>query len=185
MKKFVPLSFALAVALAACGQHTAAVPNAPAQLLQSTHQAELAFAVGPNTIGFELPGEGVGTVKDAKFGLVGGYTQTTRSQVIAFKPGLTITLMNISSAISHTLNVLSTTNFPKNPVLTTKASGGPLQSGYASGVLAPGHSVKVKLSRPGIYYVGCAFHYPDNPSMRDVIKVFAKATPGPQATPAP
>lgn len=184
MKKLVPVSFALAMAVAACGQHNAAVPSAPSQL-QSAQRSPIAFTVGTNTIGFELPGEGVGTVKDAKYGLVGGYTQKTRSQIIAFKPGLTITLMNISSSISHTLNVLSTTNFPKHPTLKLQASGGPLKFGFASGVLGPGKSIKVAFSKPGIYYIGCAFHYPDTPSMRDVIKVLAKATPGPQATPIP
>ena len=181
MKKYVVASFVIAVVLAACGQRGASVPNGPAFV--STSRTSQIAAVPPDTIGFELPGEGLGTVKDAKFGLVGGYTQTTRSQIIAFKPGITITLMNLSHSIPHTLNVLSLTNFPKNPVLKMSASGGPLQKGYSSGVVQPGHSVKVTLSKPGFYFIGCAFHYPDNPSMRDVIKVEPKATPGPQATP--
>jgi hypothetical protein len=182
MKKFVPACFALALLAVACGQQNAGVPSAPMQA-HSLSRTAGEPTVGADTIGIELPGEGLGTVKDVKFGTVGGYTQSTRSQIIAFKPNLTITITNLSKVISHTLNVLSTTNFPPHPVLKTQRSGGPLQLGYASGILGPGKSVKVVLSKPGIYYVGCAFHYPSNPSMRDVIKVFVKATPGPQATP--
>jgi len=181
VKKHVVASFVIAVVLAACGQRQAGVPNAPA-FASSAHSSQIA-TVPAKTIGFELPGEGLGTVKDVKFGLVGGYTQTTRSQIIAFKPGVTITLTNLSHSIPHTLNVLSLSGFPKNPTLKTTASGGPMQKGYSSGVIQPGHSVKVTLSVPGFYFVGCAFHYPDLPSMRDVIKVEPKATPGPQATP--
>jgi len=177
VKKYVVASFVLAVVLAACGQRQGGVPNAPA-FASSAHTSQIG-TVPANTIGFELPGEGLGTVKDVKFGLVGGYTQTTRSQIIAFKPGVTITLMNLSHSIPHTLNVLSLTNFPKNPVLKLTASGGPMKKGFSSGIINPGKSVTVKLTVPGIYFIGCGFHYHDSPSMRDVVKVEANTTPGP------
>ena len=184
MKKYVIASFLLAIVLAACGQRGPGVTPAP-QFAQSAQRPAATAAVPPKTIGIELPGEGLGTVDDAKYGLVGGYTQKTRSQIVAFKPGITITLLNLSHSIPHTLNVFSVYGFPKNPTLNTTASGGPFQLGYRSGTLFPGKSVTVTLSKPGIYFVGCAFHYPDVPSMRDVIKVLANATPGPQATPTP
>lgn len=182
MKKYVVASFILASVLAACGQRGTTIPGMTQSARTQLAPTQL-DTVPAKTIGFELPGEGLGTIKDAKYGLVGGYTQSTRSQIIAFKPGITITLLNLSHSISHTLNVLSLTSFPKNPTLKFNPSGGPLQKGYSSGILSPGKSVKVTLSKPGIYYIGCAFHYPDVPSMRDVVKVEAGATPGPQATP--
>lgn len=182
MKKYVVGAFLLSAVLAACGQRGAGVPQVPAFAQSVTHQS-VNRTVPPNTIGFELPGEGVGTVTDKKYGLLGGYTQTTRAQVIAFKPGVTITLLNLSTSIPHTLNVLSLTNFPKNPVLKLTASGGPMKKGFSSGIINPGKSVTVKLTVPGIYFIGCGFHYHDSPSMRDVVKVEANATPGPQGTP--
>ncbi len=40
---------------------------------------------------------------------------------------------------------------------------------YASGTINPGASVTVTLSKPGIYLIGCAFHYIEL-NMRDVIR---------------
>jgi len=141
--------------------------------------------VGANTIGVGLP-SGMGTVTTAQFGVIGGYTQQTFSQVLAFAPGTQITIRNLSSSVPHTLNVLSTSSFPANPALSTNASGGnQLGANYASGTIAPGGSVVVTLATAGTYYIGCAYHYPLSPSMRDVLIVSNSATPGPQATPAP
>lgn len=183
MKTFALAVLVLAFAAAACGQRSA-TPPATAALPESAARA-VEPVLPADTIGIELPGEGLGTVHDVKFGLVGGFTQRTRSQIIAFKPGVTITIRNLSHFLDHTLNVLSTTGFPKNPTLSTTASGGTLKLGYRTGILAPGHTVRVVLKTPGTYFVGCAFHYPAIPSMRDVIKVSVSATPGPQATPTP
>lgn len=185
MKKYALGFLALSCVVAACGQHSENIPPGAGEAVAKVAQIRGPLAmtvVGPNTIGIELPAEGLGTVQDAKFGLVGGFTETTRSQIIAFKPGTTITIRNLSNAIPHTLNVLSTTGFPAHPTLLTTPSGGPMQKGYRTGVLEPGKSVKVALRVAGTYFVGCAFHYPEIPSMRDVVKVKLHATPGPQAT---
>jgi protein SCO1/2 len=56
--------------------------------------------------------------------------------------------------------------------------------GYASGIINGGKSVTVKLTNPGIYLIGCAFHYLSN-QMRDIIEVATGATPGPTASPGP
>ncbi len=139
--------------------------------------------VGTQTIGMALPTGAIGMV-NTPFGMVGGYTQSVYSQVLAFPPGTTITLKNLSSNTPHTLNVLSTTGFPTNPSLSTSASGTSLATGFASGAIAPGATMSITLSTPGTYYIGCAFHYVSN-AMRDVVMVSATATPGPQATPQP
>jgi hypothetical protein len=95
---------------------------------------------------------------------------------------------NLSSTTPHTLNVIAVAsspppNWPKNPSLSFYPSGnGVLGSGYASGTINPGKSVKIKLTNPGTYLIGCAFHYIEF-SMRDVIEVVAGATPGPSASP--
>lgn len=181
MKKFALALFVLSFGVAACGQRGAAPP---ATAILPELGARAAEPILPaDTIGIELPGEGLGTIHDVKFGLVGGFTQTTRSQIIAFKPGVTVTIKNLSRGIDHTLNVLSTRAFPANPTLSMTASGGTFRLGYRTGILSPGQSVRVVLKTPGTYFVGCAFHYPARPSMRDVIKVSVSATPGPQATP--
>ena len=139
--------------------------------------------VGAQTIGEALP-TGMGMVSTS-FGIVGGFTQSKLSQVLAFPPGTTITIKNLASGTPHTLNVLSTTGFPSSPALSTTAAGGTaLAMGYASGTIAPGGTVSVTLSTPGTYYIGCAYHYLSN-QMRDVLQVSSSATPGPQATSAP
>lgn len=141
--------------------------------------------LGAMTIGFALPSGAIGTIHSS-FGQIGGYTQQTYSQVIAFPPGTTVTLKNLSPGTAHTLNVLSTSSFPASPALDTTAAGGNvLAAGYRSGAIAGGATMSLKLSNPGTYYIGCAFHYMLTPSMRGVIEVSSNATPGPQATPPP
>lgn len=143
--------------------------------------------VGPDTIGIAIPDGPIGTVNTAPYGAVGGFTQQTYSQTLAFAPGTTVTIKNLSATNAHTLNVLSTSAFPASPTLSTASSGTTsLDANYASGSIAPGASVTVTLATAGTYYIGCAYHYMDSPnSMRDVLLVSASATPGPQATPAP
>lgn len=141
--------------------------------------------VGTKTVGLALPDGTIGTVHSS-FGVVGGYTQSTYSQVLAFAPGTTITLKNLSSNTVHTLNVLSTSGFPANPALSAAAAGGSdLAAGFASGNIPAGGTMTVTLNTPGTYYIGCAYHFHDAVSMRDVLMVSASATPGPQATPQP
>jgi plastocyanin len=142
-----------------------------------------------NTVGEELPDEGVGTSNHKPWGKVGGFTQTKMAQTLAFPPGTTITVRNLSKSVPHTFNVVKEVTgppakFPKNVNLSIPAKGGNvLALGYASGEIQPGHSVKIKLTKPGIFLIGCAFHYSEG--MQDVIVIKAGAKPGPQGQPTP
>jgi plastocyanin len=144
--------------------------------------------VPKDTIGEELPAEGLGAIKSSTWkATLGGFTQTTRSQSLGFPPGTKITIRNLSHSIEHTLDVVKVISkppavFPSNPKLSIPAKGGgKLEAGYASGAIQPGKSVSVELVKAGIYLIGCAFHY--NEGMRDVLVVAKGAKPGPQATP--
>ena len=136
----------------------------------------------PLTVGVALPTSAIGSLTDPTYGEVGGYTQTSYSQSLAFPVGSTINISNLS-ATAHTFDVVSTTGFPANPTLSTSASGGPISATYSSGILTAGTPVSVLLAAAGTYYFGCAFHYLSAPQMRDVINVSNTAVPGPQATP--
>lgn len=138
------------------------------------------------TIGMATASGTIGTV-NSSFGTVGGYTQQTYSQVLAFAPGTTVTIKNLSSTSLHTLNVLSTTAFPAQPAtISTSASGGSnIADGFATGNIPAGGTMQVTLNTPGTYFIGCAYHFNDAQSMRDVLMVSASASPGPQATPQP
>jgi plastocyanin len=152
----------------------------------STGPTSAPVGVSPDTIGIGLPSGPIGTVDTPPYGVVGGFTQHVYSQVLAFAPGTTITIKNLSSTNAHTLNVLSTSSFPASPTLSTASSGTTsLDANYASGSIAPGGSVTVTLATAGTYYIGCAYHYMSTPSMRDVLLVSSTATPGPQATAQP
>jgi protein SCO1/2 len=141
-------------------------------------------------IGLGIPTQRMGVENDPTWGTVGGYTQNQSSQVLAYPPGTTVTIHNLSSTTAHTLNVIAESSgpppqWPQNPSLSFYPSGnGVLGSGYASGTIQPNADVSVKLSNPGIYLIGCAFHY-IGINMRDVIQVEAGASPGPTASPGP
>ena len=142
-----------------------------------------------SAIGVDIPTGTIGVENDPVWGTVSGYTQQQTSQVLAFPPGATITITNLSTGgVPHTLNVIAQTkgpppHWPTSPSLSFSPSGnGVLGATYASGTINAGASVKVKLSNPGIYLIGCAYHYISN-QMRDVIQVVAGATPGPTASP--
>ena len=141
--------------------------------------------LAPLVVGVALPTTGIGSVTDPTFGQVGGYTQSTYSQTLAFPVGSTITVSNLSASTPHTLDVVGTTGFPANPALTTTASGGGMSATYASGNIGAGQSVTIALATAGTFYFGCAYHYLSAPQMRDAIQVSNTATPGPQATPNP
>jgi len=144
-----------------------------------------------SAIGVDLPTGKIGVENDPVWGTVGGYTQQQTSQVLAFPPGATITITNLSTGgVPHTLNVIGQTKgpppqWPRSPSLSFSPSGnGILGTNYASGTLNAGQSVKVKLSNPGIYLIGCAFHYSiPSEMMRGIIEVVSGATPGPTASP--
>jgi protein SCO1 len=143
-----------------------------------------------SAIGVAIPTGKIGVEPDPVWGTVSGYTQSQTSQVLAFAPGAKLTIKNLSSTTPHTLNVIGTSSgppprWPSNPSFSLSPSGnGVLGTDYASGSLNPGSSVTVTLSNPGIYLVGCAYHYIEF-QMRDVIEVIAGATPGPTASPGP
>ena len=177
----------LAIVLAACGGGAGGGGyGAPTNGGGNSNTGGTPTGVSSFTIGFAQPDGTIGVVNDPTFGTVGGYTQTVYSQTIAFAPGTVVTLRNLSTATDHTLNVLSTTGFPAAPSLPTTASGGStLQAGYTSGTIHGGGTLSLTLATAGTYYIGCAYHYMDALSMRDVIQVSSSATPGPQATPQP
>lgn len=184
--QIVILGFGLAAALAACGGGGGSYAPSGGGGGGSSTPPPPPVTQAANTIGLGLPSGTLGTVSTSQYGVVGGYTQQTYSQVLAFAPGTTVTIKNLSGTTPHTLNVLSTSSFPMNPTLSTTASGSSsLDANYASGSIAPGGSVTVTLATAGTYYIGCAYHYGITPSMRDVLLVSASATPGVQATPQP
>ena len=143
-----------------------------------------------SAIGVAIPTGRMGVEDDPVWGTVSGYTQNKTSQVLAYPPGAKITIENLSNTTPHTLNVIAKTSgppphWPASPSLSFNPSGnGVLGLGYASGSLNPGASVTVTLSKPGIYQIGCAYHYVEF-NMRDIIEVVAGATPGPTASPGP
>lgn len=143
-----------------------------------------------SAIGLGIPTGKIGVENDPVWGTVSGYTQEKTAQVLAFAPGSQITITNLSKNTPHTLNVIAASNgpppqWPASPSLSFYANGnGKLGVGYASGIVNPGTSVTVTLSKVGTYLIGCAFHYVSN-NMRDVIQVVAGATPGPTASPGP
>lgn len=200
IRNFAALCVALAaLALAACagGYGSTAASNGAATLPGMPDIALTATlpdgrqwhpATGSGTIGEELPSEGLGTVADKYWkATLGGFTQQQYSQALGFPPGTKITLTNISKNISHTLDWVETikhppAKFPQSPNLPTQAQGnGVFGKNYASGILSPGKSVTLTLSKKGIYLIGCAFHYGDG--MHTVLVVKPGATPGPEATP--
>lgn len=172
---------AIAAALAACGGRGEVATAGGSRLVPPEIRA--AAILPKNTIGEELPAEGVGTKTDPTWGLVGGFTQTKLAQVLAFPPGSKITIRNLSRSLPHTLNVVAIAGkppakFPSAPTLSFSPAGnGMLARGYASGSISPGKTVTVTLSKAGTYLIGCAFHYSEG--MRDVIRVVTGATPGP------
>lgn len=191
-RKLLALAVALAgLAVAACGGVGGRGAAGGTVMLPSIDNDLVVYAVMPkNTIGEELPYEGLGAVKSKKWAAtLGGFTQTSYSQALGFPPGTKITIRNLSKSITHTLDVVKVITkppaiFPPNPKLSIPAKGGgKLQAGYASGAIKPGKSVTVTLVKAGIYLIGCAYHY--RSGMRDVLVVQPHATPGPQASPAP
>jgi hypothetical protein len=130
-----------------------------------------------------LPTSAIGSINDPTYGLIGGYTQTTFSQSLAFAPGSQIMIRNGQSGVPHTFNVVSTTGFTA-PTSGNAAGGSTIASGFATGTVNPTTTVGPFTLAAGIYYIGCFFHYTSN-TMRTVLNVAANATPGPQATPQP
>jgi len=181
--------WALALTLAVCALTACANGGGLSAPPQNSGGGTGTSPLPADTIGLSIPTSSIGVENDPVWGTISGFTQTNTSQVLAFAPGTKITVQNLSSTDLHTFNVIALTsgpppNFPQAPNLSFTAKGhGQLGTGYASGIINPNKSVTVTLSKPGIYLIGCAFHY--SIGMRDVIQVSASATPGPQATAPP
>jgi plastocyanin len=194
-RKFAALSTALAAcALAACAGGMGHGSGTPGALPMTVHS----FPIGPdmvadvvlpkNTVGEELPFEGVGTHKDKIWGTIGGFTQMQFAQVLAFPPGTKITVRNLSKDIQHTFDVVGMATkgparFPTKQPQQNASGGDVLEVGYASGPINPGKHVTLRLTKPGTYLIQCAFHW--NEGMDDVLIVKAGAKPGAQGTPSP
>jgi hypothetical protein len=113
-KKFSAIAVTfVALALAACGAGSVGAGNT-ALMNGTTYSlpavdADLAMtaALPKDSIGEELPEEGVGSIKSSTWkATLGGFTQTQRTQSLAFPPGTKITIHNLSSSITHTLDVV-------------------------------------------------------------------------------
>jgi plastocyanin len=194
LKKHVAFSVVIAGAiLVACTSHGGGnvVPaTAPVTLPALAPDLVMTATLPKNTVGEELPSAGLGTYKSPFWkATIGGFTQTRYSQTLGFPPGTKITLRNLSKTTPHTLNVVEAikgppAKFPANPSLPTSPSGhGIFGVGFRSGILQPGKSVTITLSKAGIYLFGCAFHYKQG--MHDVFVVKTGAKPGQEATPPP
>jgi hypothetical protein len=175
--RFISVAIAIAALATACsggGYGSSGTPNySPTNTPLSNQQV----------VRLALPTSAMGQENDPTFGLVGGFTQSSYSQVLGFAPGTQIMIRNDEVSTSHTLgDTLGTSSFPASPALTTTASGGStLSAGFQSGTIAPGVSVGPITLTAGTYYIGCAFFYASN-QMRDVLIVSGSAAPGPQAT---
>jgi hypothetical protein len=192
-KNFAFAAVIAGAALAACTGHAGGnvVPaSGPITLPAIAPDVAITATLPKDTVGEELPSAGLGTFKSTFWkATIGGFTQTQYSQTLAFPPDTKITLRNLSHDTPHTMNVIQSikgppAKFPANPSLPTSPAGhGILGVGFRSGILQPGKSVTITLSKPGTYLIGCAFHYGEG--MRDVFLVKTGAKPGQQATPPP
>ena len=197
LRKFIAVALAVAgLAVAACGGHAAngnLIPMGGNTFMLPRADDDLAmFATLPkDTIGEELPDEGLGTIKSVKWkAVLGGFTQQRYSQSLGFPPGTKITIRNLSTSIhAHARRresgLRTARRFSKkSQTCRSTANGdGKLEAGYASGPIQPGKTVTVTLVKEGMYLIGCAFHY--SFGMHDVLVVKRFAAHGPQATPAP
>lgn len=193
MRKFIAVALALAgLIISACGGHSSNGGLMPMGnntfRLPNVGDLAMSATLPKDSVGEELPSEGLGVIKSVKWkAQLGGFTQEKYSQSLGFPPKTVITIHNLSSHIPHTFDYIEEVKgppavFPKNPNLSIKAHGeGKFEAGYASGPIQPGKTVKMTLEKEGMYLFGCAYHYHEG--MHDVIVVEKHATHGPQATP--
>lgn len=141
----------------------------------------------PQVIKVALPVGTMGQVNDPTFGVVGGFTQNTSSQALAFAPGAQVMIQNVAPASGgtpHTFNVIGTTGFGASAGGFSAAGGSSIAPGFQSGNIAPQQTIGPFTLSAGTYYIACAYHYTSN-QMRDGLTVAVGAAPGPQATPQP
>jgi hypothetical protein len=166
-------------ALAACGGGGGGGGTPPAGNPPVSTQQVIRIALPTTAMGYE----------STTFGQIGGYTQKSTSQTLAFAPNQQVMFKNAQStgqnAPAHTLGDTGAQSFISNPPLSTQNSGGStFSAGYQSGTLSPGQSIGPVTLSAGTYYIGCAYHY-SSLGMRDILVVSPQAKPGPQATSAP
>ncbi|MGH7707464.1 MAG: hypothetical protein ACREM6_05990 [Vulcanimicrobiaceae bacterium] len=134
-----------------------------------------------------LPSTSIGSRMDATYGLIGGFTQQGRSQILGFAPGAQIMIFNGQSTLAHTFNAIAangSTTFPATIGLSSANGGSTISDGFRSGSVAGGALLGPFTLAAGTYFVGCAFHY-NSDNMRTVLVVAAGQAPGPQATAPP
>lgn len=144
-------------------------------------------STGPSTqqvVTMAEPITAIGSLVDPTFGLIGGYTQQTRSQVLGFAPGSQIMIRNGQANTPHTFSVISTTGFTGAPTSFTASGGSTIATGFTTGTVNGAALIGPFTLTAGTFFIGCAFHYTSE-NMRTVLVVAANATPGPQATPPP
>lgn len=188
------ITLAAIASLAACGGGGSSGSGSTYTPPSSNPMASNPPATSPpvstqQVVSMALPQSTIGQETDPTWGLIGGFTQTTGSQVLAFAPGSQVMLKNLASNVQHTLDVIASGVTPGMPFPSTSpslnaAGGSTIGAGFASGPLNGGQLAGPFTLAQGTYYIGCAFHYLSN-GMRGVLIVQANATPGPQATPPP
>jgi hypothetical protein len=124
----------------------------------------------------------IGSLVDPTFGLIGGFTQQTRSQVLGFAPGSQIMIRNGQATTPHTFSVIP--GFTGPPTSFTPAGGSTIATGFTTGTVNGAALIGPFTLTAGTFFIGCAFHYTSE-NMRTVLVVAANATPGPQATAPP
>ena len=136
------------------------------------------------TVHLNFFGSANGTISNATFGTVSGFTQQQHAQVLGLAPGTQVVITNADS-VAHTLNVFTTYPTPGPQTTAAAPNGGILGAGYQSGVLQAGQSTSALTvtSTTGNLFIICGIHFVDG--MKDGIIVQVGATPGPQATPMP
>jgi hypothetical protein len=179
----------VAASIAACGGSTSGPMNLPLRTPVPTGApvSTPAPTTGPSTqqvVTMAEPDTAIGSVVTPTFGLVGGYTQQTYSQVLGFAPGSQIMIRNGQAAVPHTFSVISTTGFVGAPTSLTASGGSTIAAGFNTGTVNGGTLIGPFTLSAGTFFVGCVFHYASE-NMRTVLVVAANATPGPQATPPP
>jgi len=155
---------------------------APSQRVIGT-MTELSMPEGLNlfeplqTVGIRLSGEASFT--DPTYGFVlayfDGLTSTT-SQIVHVTAGDRVVFKNVDSSLPHTLSFLNdatttTANFPAGFDGSSTASIAGTSIGathFSTGALNPNQQSTIYYAAPGLFTVGCAFHY-DSSHMRTVI----------------
>ena len=123
-------ALAAILALAACGGSNGSTASQSGNMMTMPMGPDMVMQakLPKDTIGEELPSEGVGTENDPTWGTVGGYTQTKKAQVLAFPPGTKITIINLSKSIPAHVERRDESNetageVPAQPVAVDATSG--------------------------------------------------------------